>query len=59
MNSSFLREARYDEKTRTLTIELARGGSYVHQDVPKEVYEDLMRAASPGRFYNSEIKGVY
>lgn len=43
----------------TLTVEFTNGREYTHEWVPKDVYEALMSAPSPGSFYNAAIKGQY
>jgi hypothetical protein len=59
LRSSSIAAAGYDPDTRRLEIEFVSGRSYTHEDVPPEVYESLLSAPSPGRFYNQSIKGVY
>lgn len=59
LRSSAIASAGYDPDTRTMEVEFTSGRSYTHQDVPPEVYEGLLSASSPGRFYNEQIKGVY
>ena len=36
-----------------------RRGSYVYNNVPKEVYDGLLKAESKGKYMNSEVKGKY
>lgn len=35
------------------------GGTYVYEDVSKELFEELKNAESKGRFMNSRIKGSF
>lgn len=52
--------ATYDDETQKLDITfIASGRTYTHPDVPQTVVDGLVRAPSPGAFYNSEIKGSY
>lgn len=36
-----------------------RRGSYVYNNVPKQVYDGLLAAESKGKYMNSEVKGKY
>lgn len=47
------------QATGTLSVTFVNGGSYDHDGVPRDVYERLVADTSPGRFYNTEIKGAY
>ena len=51
--------AGYDESLRLLQIELMNGGVYDYLNVPREVYEGLMKADSKGGYYNREIRDKY
>jgi hypothetical protein len=57
--SSNVKEVGYDGKTMTLEIEFNDGGVYQYFDVPETVHAQLMSAASQGKFFSSQIKGVY
>lgn len=59
LRSSMIAAAGYDPDTRTLEIEFTSGRTYTHPGVPPHVYENLLAAESPGRYYNQNIKGVY
>jgi hypothetical protein len=59
VRSSFIVAAGYDPDTQIMEVEMTSGRSYTHPNVPPEVYENLLTADSPGRFYNDNIKGVY
>ena len=56
-NSSNLAGASWDNET--LIIEFKRGGSYQYDDVPEEIYNELIEADSPGSYYHKNIKGQY
>jgi hypothetical protein len=49
----------YDEITKTLEIQFHNGGIYQYYDIPKRIYEEMMKAPSLGRFFLFEIKGGY
>lgn len=36
-----------------------RRGSYVYKDVPKNVYDNLLKSESKGKFMCAEVKGKY
>jgi hypothetical protein len=55
-NSSFIDEACYDADEEQLTLVL-NGRSYTYCGVDEDLFEELVEAASPGRVYNSRIKG--
>ncbi len=59
LNSSNLRAYDYDPDSRVLIIQFASGRSYRYADVPADVADGLGSAESPGKYANSEIKGVY
>lgn len=56
LGSSNLSSAGYDEATRTLEIEFASGGIYHYDDVPKDVYDGLLKASSPGSFFFKHVR---
>jgi hypothetical protein len=57
--SSSIAAAGYDPETQTLDIEFTSGQSYTYPGVPQDVYDGLMSADSPGKFFHSNIKGIY
>jgi len=61
VESSLISEVGYDEDARALHVQFKKGGPgiYVYEDVPSEVYHDLIYSESLGRFFLKEIKGVY
>ena len=56
--SSCIDAVGYDETTQTLEIEF-RTSVYQYEDVPEDVYEDLMEADSKGGFFHECIRDVY
>jgi hypothetical protein len=56
LNSSFLKEASYDNSKRTLTVSFKDGRSYSYQNVDRSVYQALITAESAGRFFGSNIR---
>lgn len=59
VESSNLRSVGYDEATQTLEIEFHRGGVYQYYDVPSEVYQELLRAPSLGKYFYARIRNTY
>ncbi len=59
VNAATIRSIGYDEATQTLEIEFTNGGVYQYYELPKEVYEQMMKSASLGRFFLFEVKGGY
>lgn len=46
----------YDEKARTLSVTVRGGKVYHYSGVGPEVYEDMQKAASVGKFFVAHIK---
>ncbi len=42
-----------------LIIRFSGGKRYAYKDVPKDVHDDMLKAESVGRFFQSKIKGIY
>lgn len=59
LSSSSIASVEYYRSTQTLEVVLRHGGVYQYFDVPERVYEEFIRADSPGTYFNSAIKGVY
>ena len=58
VTSSNLRSVGYDPASHILEIEF-KNGVYQYGDVPLEVYEALMAAASLGGYFAQHIKDAY
>ena len=54
--SSMIRSVGYDEPASFLEIEFRSGKLYRYDDVPQEVYLELMSASSKGRYFEMHIK---
>lgn len=57
--SSNVKDADYDEQTRSLTVTFRDGRSYRHSGVDKETAMEFESAPSAGSFFNSRIKGRF
>ncbi|MBP0020985.1 MAG: KTSC domain-containing protein [Cyanobacteria bacterium SBLK] len=49
----------YNPQQELLQVEFVNGAVYQYEEVEPETWEDFCETESPGRFYNSEIKGLY
>lgn len=59
--SSWILGAEYyscDNKSGYFLIETKKK-TYIHKDLPKEIWNEFKKADSFGKFYNSTIKGKY
>jgi hypothetical protein len=59
VNSSRLRSVGYDEKSRTLEIEMSNGQVFQYVGVYPEVYRRLMAAPNPSTFFDDKIAEEY
>jgi len=63
VESSFITDVAYHEPMKLFEIRIKdkinKIHEYTHTDVPKNVFEDFMRASSKGQFYNAVIKKNY
>lgn len=57
--SSNVRSIGYDPATATLEVEFLSGSIYQYYDVPENVYDQLMKAGSKGRFLHYQVKNAY
>lgn len=49
----------YDAKTRTLEVEFLNDRVYQYRGVPQNIHDQLMRASSKGRFFNTYVRDSY
>jgi hypothetical protein len=59
VSSSNLKSVGYDPRSRTLEIEFHNGGVYQYDEVSQQTYDDLIAAASKGRYYAEHIRDHY
>lgn len=57
VESSNLKSVGYDGQN--LFVEFGKGSIYVYYEVPLELYTELLKAESKGKYLNSNIKNVY
>ena len=59
VSSSNLSSVGYDQTNQVLEIEFNSGGVYQYFDVPKPIHQELMNAASHGKYFHRNIKDNY
>ncbi len=59
LKSSMIAHVDYNAEDKTLTVGFHDGGHYTYQDVPQLVHDELVAAPSAGRYFHSNIRGVY
>ena len=60
VSSSFLDKVGYDAQAKVLAIQMKNSSDvYLYQDVPQELYDDLLAAESKGWFYVKNVKGKF
>ena len=57
--SAGVASAGYDDQARVLEIEFPKGKIYRYQNVPREVFDALLKAKSKGRYFHAAIRGKY
>jgi hypothetical protein len=56
LQSTLLAAAQYDSERQHLTVEFRDGGRYRFLQVPSHCYQQLLQAASKGRYFNRNIR---
>ena len=59
LSSTALASATYDDENLDLSITFVSGGTYTHSNVPQEIFDGLVSASSPGKYWHSNIKDQY
>ncbi|HPT16943.1 MAG TPA: KTSC domain-containing protein [Kiritimatiellia bacterium] len=60
VSSTFLDKVGYDAQAKVLAIQMKNSSDvYLYQDVPQELYDDLLAAESKGGFYVKNVKGKF
>ena len=61
INSSLISYIHYNDDDGSLDIQYKTGKPiiYKYKDVPKDLYYDMLKADSIGKFFNSHIKSNY
>lgn len=56
VTSSSIRSLGYDARTQTLEVEFVSGAVYRYASVPPEVWSELRRAESKGRYFQARVR---
>jgi hypothetical protein len=59
IKSSNLASVGYDASSKTLDIEFNSGKIYRYYQVPEDIYSQLMKAESAGKYFSATIRNVY
>jgi hypothetical protein len=59
IESSALAKVAYDNQRATLQVEFRDGAVYQYLGVPRNTYEDLLRADSKGAYFNHHIRSPF
>jgi len=59
VKSSYIQEVGYDTETKKLQVEFKNGSKWQYNEVPESAYVAMLLAESTGKFFASEIKGVF
>jgi hypothetical protein len=59
VDSSNIEAVCYFDDKNELQVRFLNGSTYSYSDVPQEIYDELINAASKGSYLNRMIKGVY
>lgn len=59
IESKLMGAVGYDEGKRLMAFEFKRGPVYVYNDVPKDIFEGQLSAASPDDYFNTTIKNAF
>ena len=59
VDSSMINKYIYNFATKSLKVEFKTGNLYEYKNVDSEVYDDLCKSESTGKFFNEKIKNNY
>lgn len=59
VESSLIQAVDYKPEERTLEVSFTSGATYRYDNVPQEVYDELLAADSKGRYFRQHIIGSY
>ena len=59
MPSSAIRQFSYDDVSHTLFVTFVDGDLYAYSDVEPDVYSQMRRAPSKGRFFAYKVRNRY
>ena len=59
VNSSMVYAIGYDPKSKTLEVVFRSGKAWVYEEVPKKVYQELLKSESIGSYMRENIIDCY
>lgn len=59
LKSTSLHAATYQDQSAFLELEFRSGAIYCYRDVPAQIYLELLRAESKGRYFNQHIRNRF
>ena len=59
VNSSMVYAIGYDPKLKTLEVVFRSGKAWVYEEVPKKVYQELLKSKSIGSYMRENIVDCY
>jgi hypothetical protein len=59
VNSSMVYAIGYDPKSKTLEVVFRSGKVWVYEEVPKKVYQELLKSESIGSYMRENIVDFY
>lgn len=59
VQSSNLTAVGYDDGENKLYVAFKANTLYVYHDVPQEIYQELMKSDSKGKFLNQNVKNAH
>lgn len=59
VSSSNIESIGYDKSKKILELEFKRGDIYQYKGVPDNIFQNLLRASSHGKYFNAHIKDKY
>lgn len=59
VTSSQINAIGYDNETKTLFVEFSSGKTYMYENVPIRIFNNLSIATSPGSYFNTMVRGKY
>ena len=59
MSSTAIRRFSYDDVSQTLFVTFIDGDLYAYLDVEPQIYADMQRARSKGRFFAYRVRNRY
>ena len=59
VSSSMIQEIGFDKEKEILEVEFNTGNIFQYEDVPEEIYDDLMEGVSIGKTFNELIRNKF